>query len=345
MLLFFCFVFQGQTPLDVCDNDMINKLKSIQITYKQNTVLNSNKNSSNENDDYKQSDSRIRRSSDESNKSSILRLTNEAKSSISEREKKQEKILLSPIATTNNAKFDYYTNSNSNNNSDTETDKKFNESPSSFNRPTLASIDETPTKATNGAAQIPSSSTTTSAVSSLATNQASKSVEFRSKFLNNNNDDANPTNEKLSRWNMSSAESTPNHSRFSSSNENNNNNNNVSNTSEDDSFGRLLNDGDPSKASAANDSVSRRYSSAPVASKDEQAELIRKQKAKLERHFRRSTQAVSYEDIKSAEATIKGNINNSSNNSSNPMSPVSPLTPNSGKKKKNLLMLLLFLCN
>lgn len=31
-------------------------------------------------------------------------------------------------------------------------------------------------------------------------------------------------------------------------------------------------------------------SSAPVASKDEQAELIRKQKAKLERHFRRSTQ-------------------------------------------------------
>ena len=50
----------------------------------------------------------------------------------------------------------------------------------------------------------------------------------------------------------------------------------------------------------------RRYSSAPVASKDEQAELIRKQKAKLERHFRRSTTAVSYEDIKSAEATIKG---------------------------------------
>jgi ankyrin repeat protein len=52
----------------------------------------------------------------------------------------------------------------------------------------------------------------------------------------------------------------------------------------------------------------RRYSSAPIASKDEQAELIRKQKAKLERHFRRSTQAVSYEDIKNAEATIKGNI-------------------------------------
>jgi hypothetical protein len=31
-------------------------------------------------------------------------------------------------------------------------------------------------------------------------------------------------------------------------------------------------------------------STAPIASKDEQAELIRKQKAKLERHFRRSTQ-------------------------------------------------------
>lgn len=53
--------------------------------------------------------------------------------------------------------------------------------------------------------------------------------------------------------------------------------------------------------------TNRRYSTAPIASKDEQAELIRKQKAKLERHFRRSTQAVSYEDIKSAEATIKGN--------------------------------------
>jgi hypothetical protein len=38
------------------------------------------------------------------------------------------------------------------------------------------------------------------------------------------------------------------------------------------------------------DNNNRRYSSAPVASKDEQAELIRKQKAKLERHFRRSTQ-------------------------------------------------------
>lgn len=52
-------------------------------------------------------------------------------------------------------------------------------------------------------------------------------------------------------------------------------------------------------------------STAPVASKDEQAELIRKQKAKLERHFRRSTTAVSYEDIKSAEATIKGTGSNS----------------------------------
>jgi len=47
----------------------------------------------------------------------------------------------------------------------------------------------------------------------------------------------------------------------------------------------------------------RRYSS--FAPKEEQAELIRKQKAKMERHYRRSTQAVSYEDIKSAEATIK----------------------------------------
>lgn len=73
----------------------------------------------------------------------------------------------------------------------------------------------------------------------------------------------------------------------------------------------------------------RRYSSAPIASKDEQAELIRKQKAKLERHFRRSTQAVSYEDIKSAEATIKG-----SSTSTQPNSPVistNPNTPNSAQ--------------
>jgi hypothetical protein len=61
-----------------------------------------------------------------------------------------------------------------------------------------------------------------------------------------------------------------------------------------------------------NNSDSRRYSLAPIASKDEQAELIRKQKAKLERHYRRSTQAVSYEDIKSAEATIKATLNNNS---------------------------------
>ncbi len=45
------------------------------------------------------------------------------------------------------------------------------------------------------------------------------------------------------------------------------------------------------------DSNNRRYSSAPVASKDEQAELIRKQKAKLERHFRRSTQVNNFHKI------------------------------------------------
>jgi hypothetical protein len=67
----------------------------------------------------------------------------------------------------------------------------------------------------------------------------------------------------------------------------------------------------------------KRYSYAPIASKDEQAELIRKQKAKLERHFRRSTQAVSYEDIKSAEATIKGN-NNSNNNTLSVLTEVNP---------------------
>ncbi len=47
-----------------------------------------------------------------------------------------------------------------------------------------------------------------------------------------------------------------------------------------------------SLTASQNTDTNRRYSSAPVASKDEQAELIRKQKAKLERHFRRSTTVI-----------------------------------------------------
>lgn len=68
-------------------------------------------------------DARIRRQSDELNKSSsITRLTNEAKSSISEREKKQDKILLSPITTSvNKPSFELFGNSDSENGEQTVT--------------------------------------------------------------------------------------------------------------------------------------------------------------------------------------------------------------------------------
>ena len=50
---------------------------------------------------FGKSDRRDRRASDEYNKSSIVRLTNEAKSTIGDREKKQERILLSPVPAVN----------------------------------------------------------------------------------------------------------------------------------------------------------------------------------------------------------------------------------------------------
>lgn len=53
---------------------------------------------------------RLRRQSDDTSKSSISRLSNEAKSIISDREKKQEKILLSPISA--KPKFDLFDNEN-----------------------------------------------------------------------------------------------------------------------------------------------------------------------------------------------------------------------------------------
>ena len=71
-----------------------------------------------------------------------------------------------------------------------------------------------------------------------------------------------------------------------------------------------------------------------MASKDEQAELIRKQKAKLERHFRRSTTAVSYEDIKSAEATIKSGV---STTSSANINKTEDKTPTSSPQSTNTL--------
>ena len=69
----------------------------------------------NNNNSSSRLDARVRRVSDELNKSSsITRLTNDAKSSLSEREKKQEKILLSPITTSvTKPQFDIFANSDS----------------------------------------------------------------------------------------------------------------------------------------------------------------------------------------------------------------------------------------
>lgn len=53
---------------------------------------------------------RLRRQSDDATKSSISRLSNEAKSVLSDREKKQEKILLSPLSV--KPKFDLCFNEN-----------------------------------------------------------------------------------------------------------------------------------------------------------------------------------------------------------------------------------------
>lgn len=51
---------------------------------------------------------RFRRQSDETIKSTISRLSNEAKSILSDREKKQEKIILSPLSSKNKPNFDLY---------------------------------------------------------------------------------------------------------------------------------------------------------------------------------------------------------------------------------------------
>ena len=126
--------FSGQTPYDVCDKEMSGKLRQLQAAY-------SSKQSSQKEDSQQAStsspspspsshltdvtslnnqltDSRIRRQSDENSSSSktttITRLPNDVKLSISEREKKQEKTLLSPISSSNKNTFDMF-------NSDTET--------------------------------------------------------------------------------------------------------------------------------------------------------------------------------------------------------------------------------
>jgi len=118
--------YSGQTPLDVCDNDMAAKLKLLQQANNStkvskpandsNAITTNSTNTNNGNGNtYGKLDARSRRTSDEFKSNSITRLTNEAKSSLSEKERKQDKILLSPISNANKPYFDL-------NYSDIETD-------------------------------------------------------------------------------------------------------------------------------------------------------------------------------------------------------------------------------
>jgi ankyrin repeat protein len=121
--------YSGQTPFDVCDNDMATKLRALQQANSKvssSTINKSNDSTgtnvtnnstipNNNGNSFGKLDARSRRASDEFKSNSIARLTNEAKSSLSEKERKQDKILLSPISNANKPYFDL-------NYSDIETD-------------------------------------------------------------------------------------------------------------------------------------------------------------------------------------------------------------------------------
>lgn len=97
--------FSDQSIYDVCDSEMVGKLKQLEQAAKHLTTNGNNKlaDVTSMNNQFNKTDAsnRNRRVSDEYNKSSIVRLTNEAKSTIGDREKKQEKILLSPVPAVN----------------------------------------------------------------------------------------------------------------------------------------------------------------------------------------------------------------------------------------------------
>ncbi len=112
--------YSGQTPYDVCDKEMSVKLRNLQSTYS-NQKASSPQSENNQKDGQQRLadvtslnnqfklDSRSRRQSDES-KSSISRLPIEVKLTLSDREKKQEKNLLSPssLTTSNKNNFDMF---------------------------------------------------------------------------------------------------------------------------------------------------------------------------------------------------------------------------------------------
>ncbi len=99
--------YSDQTVFDVCDSDMAAKLKQIQASVKTSGNQLADVSNSQDSASAAHQTTRNRRSS-ASNDSTIVRLTNEAKSSLSDREKKQEKCLLSPASPThtNDSHFD-----------------------------------------------------------------------------------------------------------------------------------------------------------------------------------------------------------------------------------------------
>lgn len=106
--------YSDQSVYDVCDTEMVNKLKQLETTAKQPVKL---ADVTSMNNQFKLPEGR--RVADEVGKQTIARMTNEAKSSANEREKKHDNILLSPVSHVNQQKLTKFEYSNSENSSDT----------------------------------------------------------------------------------------------------------------------------------------------------------------------------------------------------------------------------------
>lgn len=366
--------YSDQSIFDVCDTEMVSKLKQLETNSKTNNDKdNKLTDVTSINNQFKVTDSsRNRKVSDELSKPSINLLknniSNETQKSIenSSITKKQQDILLSPITTptTNNNdnmnlknnNFDFNNSESENVNKSTESteetqNRNTNNTPNSnvqntngidhltFNDKENRNIINNLTQSVstngvlNGAATQSIMTTPLEQTSRQKSNNKSslhenlkenlKSLSAQVRMMEEDKEDLLLNNEKNTQKLNKRTETPllPKNSppppqniltspppQVSTTITLNNPNKNTpkssySNNSSSDQLTNVV--GSPN-----NQADNRRYSTMPVASKDEQAELIRKQKAKLERHFRRSTTAVSYEDIKSAEATIKGTGSN-----------------------------------
>lgn len=349
--------YSEQTPYEVCEGEMVNKLKQIEANSKLNTNKLTDVTSIN---NKLKSEPRNIRQTDEFTKPSIVRIINEEKSNLTD--KKQDKILLSPItmpssSATTTATTSAITTPNQNNESN-ESSKKVNDhfdkenqqisSNSTTNGFIHSATNNTITTNPNATPIANSNANSTSSSNSNQDNNQPKTVFTTKPSSMSNPNRAKPglheslkslsaqvrmmdeekddLTDKSARWGPSdtSTTTTATFKRRIADEKPSTPSTNPTTTTATTTTTTIISPLSPSSApnNLSNDSISaaspnssnnsdansRRYSSAPVASKDEQAELIRKQKAKLERHFRRSTTAVSYEDIKSAEATIKSGV-------------------------------------